>query len=53
MATTSPAIGPAMPISSRMRLFLGGSFSWMKAPIVPNGLSGKGMKYGRVTWVLW
>src|SRR5450759_398188 len=49
MATTNPASGPAMARSNKARLFLGSCFIWMNAPMVPRGLKGRGIKYGRET----
>ena len=36
MAITSPASGPAMPMSSKTLRFRGGAFNRMKAPNVPS-----------------
>ena len=44
MATTNPANGPVMAISIRSRRLRAGSFMLMKAPMVPKGGKGKGMK---------
>ena len=45
-ATRKPAIGPAMPISNRMRFCGIGSRMRMKAPSVPLGNNGTGRKNG-------
>ena len=49
MVTTSPAMGPARPISSSARRCIMGLRMRMTAPNVPTGGTGAGRKNGGVT----
>ena len=53
IATIKPLKGPAIPISKRAFLSVTTPFILIKAPNVPKGGSGKGIKNGNVLGIPW